>query len=718
MGVTVGANGLSIVHKGSGGEANATLPDVCLTKVGKPIVPIPYGNNAKSADLAGGTTTISMDGGNSVAIKGSTFSKSTGDAGGDKKGVASGTIEAEAKFISASPTVKFEGKGVCRLSDQMTMNKANTMCLGGAQNPSVSVTEADDGTFTIDIDYRYPDGDPVYKADFKIIDSNGSEHVGTLSDKGKGTITGLPAGSISLFLGEDKRDIEPIQKPQPNKDYLDLPSPMDLVEFAGRGLVEYWDAVEMPSDYGQWAWGAIMGDFNQDRSAGQIAFDSAVTAIPFIDQIGDGRDISANLYAFYNADDIREDKEKYTDLVITLVGFIPTAGSLIKGLFKELKILGKAADLEMIAAFLRAGAKGDVVKWMQSLDMSVIKNDIYGQLDDITKQVKTLMDTLEQESRKRGYTVVADAYKRCVEQLDDFFKKADGPISKVLSDFDDRLKMILPEAPLVTSGTSFSISAGTAQGGSKAEVIKTRNKTKKKTDTCPLCNKKIGKGKKECEGAKVGSISKAVMDDGSSQKLWKEFEIRNGWRDKTEHPWWHGAGAVQAHHLIPKNAFKLKNAKSKQTKEKMMFLRRIAQMCAYNIDFWKNGVGLPNKKETACFLRKPRHAGGHDRNEFNYTNECVKLVHHKLSSDINKRTKEGSCSKTTNSSLIMKFNESSKNIFDNIADFIWFITRDGKNYDPKVEPYVGCSSNCKKIHPIININTKRQIENYDLEIGK
>ncbi|WP_218744777.1 DUF4150 domain-containing protein, partial [Vibrio parahaemolyticus] len=139
MGVTVGANGLSIVHKGSGGEANATLPDVCLTKVGKPIVPIPYGNNAKSADLAGGTTTISMDGGNSVAIKGSTFSKSTGDAGGDKKGVASGTIEAEAKFISASPTVKFEGKGVCRLSDQMTMNKANTMCLSGAQNPSVSV---------------------------------------------------------------------------------------------------------------------------------------------------------------------------------------------------------------------------------------------------------------------------------------------------------------------------------------------------------------------------------------------------------------------------------------------------------------------------------------------------------------------------------------------------------------------------------------------------
>ncbi len=69
-----------------------------------------------------------MDGGNSIAIKGSKFSASIGDAGSDKKGVASGTIEAEAEFILASPTVKFEGIGVYRLVDQMTMNKVNTMC--------------------------------------------------------------------------------------------------------------------------------------------------------------------------------------------------------------------------------------------------------------------------------------------------------------------------------------------------------------------------------------------------------------------------------------------------------------------------------------------------------------------------------------------------------------------------------------------------------------
>ncbi|MDA0116894.1 PAAR-like domain-containing protein [Vibrio sp. T11.5] len=718
MAVTVNANGLSVVHKGSGGEANATLPDVCLTTVGNAVVPIPYGNNAKSADLVDGTTTVTMDGGNSIAIKGSKFSASTGDAGGDKKGIASGTIEAAAKFISASPTVSIEGKGVCRLSDQMTMNNANTMCLGGVQNPSVTITEDDEGTYTVDLEYRYPDGDPVYKADFKILDGKGQEHVGSLDDKGKATVRGLPAGSIDLFLGEDKREIEPTKQPQKNRDYLEVPGPLDLIDFARQGLVTFWDAIEMPSDYGTWSWGAIMGDFNQDRTAGQIAFDAAITAIPVIDQVGDARDISANLYAFYNQDDIREDGEKYTDLVITLVGFIPTAGSLLKGLYKELRILGKAADLDMVAAFLRAGAKGDVVKWLQSLDVSVIKKDIYGQLDNITQYVGKLMDALEKESRMRGYHVVADAYKACKGQLDEFFKKADGPISRVLSDFDDTLQMILPEAPLVTSGSSFSISSGTAQAGSRSEVIHTRKKTNKKTDCCPLCNQKIGKGKKECEGAKVGSMRKAVMDDGDSNKLWKQLETRNGWKDKQEHPWWHGSNAVQAHHLIPKNAFKLKKTTNAQIREKMMFLRRIAQMCAYNIDFWKNGVGLPNKKETACFLNKPRHSGGHDRNEFNYTNECVKLAHKKLSTDIKKREVNGSCSKTTNSSLITKFNESSKYIFEKIANFRWFITSDGQNYDPKIQPYVGCRANCNKGHKILHLKTKQQIENYDLQIGQ
>lgn len=141
MPVTVSADGLSIVHQGSEGVANADIPDVCMTQCGPPVVPIPYSNEAKSADLVEGTTTVTMDGGNSIAIKPSKFSTSTGDEGGDKKGIVSGVIQGEAAFVTASATVKIEGEGVARLSDMMTMNKANTMCLSGVSQASVEVRQ-------------------------------------------------------------------------------------------------------------------------------------------------------------------------------------------------------------------------------------------------------------------------------------------------------------------------------------------------------------------------------------------------------------------------------------------------------------------------------------------------------------------------------------------------------------------------------------------------
>ncbi|PML12232.1 hypothetical protein BCT83_21110, partial [Vibrio tasmaniensis] len=84
------------------------------------------------------------------AIKGSKFSASTGDAGGDKKGVSSGTIEAEAEFISASPTVKFEGVGVCRLSDQTgavfegTLDNAGKASVGGVAPGEFNIDYGED----------------------------------------------------------------------------------------------------------------------------------------------------------------------------------------------------------------------------------------------------------------------------------------------------------------------------------------------------------------------------------------------------------------------------------------------------------------------------------------------------------------------------------------------------------------------------------------------
>ncbi|WP_019562276.1 hypothetical protein [Caldimonas manganoxidans] len=82
---------------------------------------------------------------------------------------------------------------------------------------------------------------------------------------------------------------------------------------------------------GQWLWEAIQGDFNQDRTAGQIAADMAISLIPIVDTICDIRDLCANIRAY------RKDPNNKLTLffiALTVVGFFPEVGSVIKGVVK------------------------------------------------------------------------------------------------------------------------------------------------------------------------------------------------------------------------------------------------------------------------------------------------------------------------------------------------------------------------------------------------
>ncbi|GAB3371035.1 hypothetical protein [Massilia agri] len=46
---------------------------------------------------------------------------------------------------------------------------------------------------------------------------------------------------------------------------------------------------------GEWIWGALQGDFNAERTTGQIGFDMVVSLIPVVDTICDLRDLCANI---------------------------------------------------------------------------------------------------------------------------------------------------------------------------------------------------------------------------------------------------------------------------------------------------------------------------------------------------------------------------------------------------------------------------------------
>ncbi|HYO53650.1 PAAR-like domain-containing protein [Archangium sp.] len=141
MSVTVNVNGLSLCHEQSGGLTIATVPDVCKTPSPGGPVPIPYPNISRSADLGKGTKSVSADGGNSIAVKGSEFSRSQGDEPGSAGGVKSGVNMKEAKWLSYSFDVKMEGKNVCRLTDKMLCNHGNTVCLGGILQEFLQILE-------------------------------------------------------------------------------------------------------------------------------------------------------------------------------------------------------------------------------------------------------------------------------------------------------------------------------------------------------------------------------------------------------------------------------------------------------------------------------------------------------------------------------------------------------------------------------------------------
>jgi hypothetical protein len=138
MPVTVGVNGMSVVHASSNGITQA-FPDVCKTPTPGGPVPMPYPNIAMSSDTASGSKKTKADG-NPICHKDSNFSMSTGDeAGSAGGGVASNKIKGKAEFVNVSFDVKVEGSGVARAMDPMLHNDKNTPPFPVIQGPVIAM---------------------------------------------------------------------------------------------------------------------------------------------------------------------------------------------------------------------------------------------------------------------------------------------------------------------------------------------------------------------------------------------------------------------------------------------------------------------------------------------------------------------------------------------------------------------------------------------------
>ncbi|HFQ4903304.1 TPA: DUF4150 domain-containing protein [Vibrio vulnificus] len=442
MAVTISANGLSVVHKGSGGEANATLPDVCLTTVGNSVVPIPYGNNAKSADLVEGTTTVTADGGNSIALKSSKFAKSTGDAGGDKKGVASGTIESEAEFISASPNVIIEGKGVARLSDQMTMNKANTMCLGGVQNPAVTVSEDEEGTYTVYVKARYPDGVLLKNADFDITDvSGGALSPGHFDDSGKSKVSGLKPGQIKILVKESTDEFIATPVRIPNPHYLPDYNDDDFFDRSAQGQQTFWhpNRIAPPVE----GWGTMGPSLTADRYFADIVKAETKAHFEFRHPSFQFGILAESLIA--GIDSLSD--ASFDSVLANGLPMVVEEGEILSVLFR----LPKHETADRMLAYIRARGKGNPQVFINSYPWDKAKKTLNSELEGLLSKIKGRVEFLKSEASRLNYVYLSsDIYEKHVSTIDTYAKKLSDNLSKAFKRMEKKANQLMSDVSAVS----------------------------------------------------------------------------------------------------------------------------------------------------------------------------------------------------------------------------------------------------------------------------
>ncbi|HVK94615.1 MAG TPA: hypothetical protein VM571_07795 [Noviherbaspirillum sp.] len=160
-----------------------------------------------------------------------------------------------------------------------------------------------------------------------------------------------------------------------------------------------------------WFWEAIQGDFNDNRSAGQISIDAAISMIPLVDQVCDVRDLVANCKKLHHDP---KDTWAWVALALTLIGLFPSLGSLVKGVLKIFftfvrrsggDAIAKAVDAAMtwVVTFLR---RRDVQKYLGSRH-----------IDEVLKWLATQIKTVRGEVTVKALTAAFDRAIKVMEGL-------------------------------------------------------------------------------------------------------------------------------------------------------------------------------------------------------------------------------------------------------------------------------------------------------------
>ncbi|AUM14324.1 hypothetical protein [Ketobacter alkanivorans] len=203
------------------------------------------------------------------------------------------------------------------------------------------------------------------------------------------------------------------------------------------------DVIETEESTLDWIWGALQGDFNENPTIGQIITNAAITAIPLVDQVADGRDLVANLKALI-WDKRYNEMAVWLGLFFTLIGLIPSLGSLLKGV---LKLVYRGAKLDEIFKVFNALAKGNAWEWLKKLRAGELRQHA----DEAARMLKQVFDNII-DTLKEALSYVpswaGDLYKNIsdlIAELRIIRDQIDEMFSKITVDLEAKLDDLLKQ---------------------------------------------------------------------------------------------------------------------------------------------------------------------------------------------------------------------------------------------------------------------------------
>ncbi|HEY8561322.1 MAG TPA: hypothetical protein VIL74_13175 [Pyrinomonadaceae bacterium] len=306
------------------------------------------------------------------------------------------------------------------------------------QQQCVSAVQSCPNKNWVELVYKYNSNRAVSGAAFEVFDAatNQSLKKGVLDPMGYAKVPGLPDNVKNVYFTfyDDPKPFEIFDKYKPKPHNL-TPEVKEIKEEDGTVMSVL-----------KWIGTALAGDFAEDQSFGQIAFGTVVTLIPVVDQVGDVRDIVANLHKL-----IWKGKHKdfgtWFSLVVTIIGCVPEVGSVVKGIakavYKLVQRTAKKLPLTRLIRMLNSVGEGNVIRFLR---MMADKLTAWGEKagETIVRLLENLRGKL-QAARKWAFSKAEELLDLALKRFDELIKLAPEMAKQVAEYLVGHLKKALKD---------------------------------------------------------------------------------------------------------------------------------------------------------------------------------------------------------------------------------------------------------------------------------